>query len=173
MHRQRSNTTSSTVSEPVGATVTSPPAQTFNSPQQPITPPPVPVSAQVPSTHPRYESAGAQDFVLRSYAGSGSGAQEKVVESVVEDCYHYLDDVPPYLSPDRGMTPLSDGNHAPIPSQLPTAEHTPESHSGSSVGGSPPPFNLTFADFQSLEPIMQSSPQFPVNFDSEDMQAVS
>ena len=153
--------------------MTSPPPQSFT-PQQPISPPPaIPC---VPESQPQYQHpVNAQDLVLRSNASPGAGEHERIAESVVETCYPYLDDMPPYLSPDRCVSPLSDANYGPMTSQLPAAGRTPESHSGgSSVSGSPPPpYNLTFADFQSMEPIMQSSPHYPINFDHEDMHAVS
>lgn len=71
----------------------------------------------------------------------------------VDSLYCYSDSVPPYLSPDRSLSPSSD--YFPV---QPRVVEQPGSVSGASVVGSPLPFNMSFPEWNSLEtPPLQSS----------------
>ena len=74
-----------------------------------------------------------------------------------DNFYGYSDSVPPYLSPDRSLSPSSD--YFPVQPQV---VEQPGSVSGASVVGSPLPFNMSFPEWNALETPPLPSPEFDI-----------
>ncbi|KAL1959157.1 hypothetical protein VTO42DRAFT_2662 [Malbranchea cinnamomea] len=130
------------------------PPSPFPSPSSTL---PQPSNDQIPTT------GGESSLPL----WSGAALALNRVSGSIDSVYNYADEIPPpYLSPDRSVSPSSDE----FPPQLQVVESSSGSIAGSSIASSPLPFNATFPDWKSLEAPLLESSDFPsINLDNNDI----